>query len=187
MLKFLKVFLISLAVFIFLGWLVMNYLLPSMIVRVVDSDRLVEMLPEEMGQNLLEVRHIIDEHVDEIPQTLDDLNYSFDDMIEFIDDIEEKNMKEIYEEVNMEDSLSADEAFDIIKSHITLDGVDIEHYREQFKNQFDEERFVNALKVANGPDLPFSSNVELVKQVAKRILMQRKAVIESKLDSLRNI
>ena len=187
MLKFLKAFLIALSLCVLVGWLVMNYLLPSMIVRAVESDRLVEMLPEEVGQNLLEVRHIIDEHVDEIPQTLDELDYSFEDMITFIDDIEEKNMKEIYEEVNMQDSLTADAAFDIVKSHIVLEGVDIENYRHQFKNQFDQEQFMSALKVANGPALPFSSNVEIVKQVAKRILIQRKEVIEFKLDSLRNI
>ena len=187
MLKFLKAFLIALSVCVLVVWLVMNYLLPSLIVRAVDSDRLIEILPEQMGQNLLEVRHMIDEHVDEIPQTLDELNYSFDDMIRFIDDIEEKNMKEIYEEITVQDSLTADGAFDIIKSHIMLEGVDLENYRKQFKDQFDKEQFVNALEVANGPALPFSSNVEIVKQVAKRILIQRKTVIETKLDSLRSI
>lgn len=186
--KALRKALISGAITLFIliagGLLVQRFMLPRFIVNALEPETEPSVfIPDRVKPTLYKARKEMAEHIDYVPQMLDSVQMTVDDLVAMIDRMDNDHIANAIDELKETELTSQDQVFDIMVRNIPVEGHDLEIFRYVFKERISLNKVKRALRKFDSP-IATTLMVPVVKETAKQLLHNNRHEIHATLDSL---
>ncbi|MGB5976689.1 MAG: hypothetical protein WBG62_04700, partial [Cyclobacteriaceae bacterium] len=129
------------------------------------------------------VKEAVNEEVDKLPEKMEEMNVSYDDLIQAIDEMDEKDIMATYESLRESPPATTDEAYNVVMSHLDLESVDMEKLRPYFNESLTVEEINRVVEKAEKSKLFSKMSLPVLKNTIRQLLLQREDEIKSKLES----
>ena len=161
---------------------VKNYLLPKVIAESVSGDKpLPAFIPKKVEKTVEVVKQNVDQNMDQLPIIMNELNLDFNDLLYIIDNVNPDQVIKAQKEMGDTEISSTNQAFDIVKRNISIEGYDLEIFRPLFNEKMTVPRINKLVQIAEKNQLQTNMSIPMARNTAKQILLKHKDRIESEL------
>jgi len=165
---------------------VQRIMLPGMIAKSLRSEEEESILiPEGLKPTILKTRKELNRQMDSIPSLMNSLNLTFDDLIYIAETLDANQVLQSINELNRTDLKNTNQAFDIVKKNIVIEGFDLETFRPAFNKKVNLKKIKNALRKINDNNLTTTVSIPIARETVKQVLYDNREKIERNLDSKR--
>ncbi|MFA0963168.1 hypothetical protein AB9P05_15300 [Roseivirga sp. BDSF3-8] len=175
-------FLLILAILGALGYAAYRILLPEVITNAINSEEIPSYIPESTREELQEVRKTIDDQVKKLPEKMEEMDLSYEDLMLVVEEMNEKDILATYESLRKSPPSTTDEAYDVIVNNLQLESVDMERFRTYFNESVTVDKINDVVIKAEKSKLFSQMSLPVLKSTIKQLLMQREDEIKSRLE-----
>lgn len=190
-------------------WYYMNYFLPHQIATSIVNDEdesvLVQedegivkqedkmifikedkniFIPQKIKEQIKTGKKIVSANIEKVDTELERLNVSYEDIEVVINEVNPDDVIKTIDILSKTELISTDQVFDIVKSNIRVNHLDVEIFRESFRQNVNLGMINKALKKLRENNLLASVSIPVAKETAKQILKVRKDKIARELNEI---
>jgi hypothetical protein len=162
-----------------------SYILPAMIAKSISSEGPApKYLPDKIEKTVTVLKKNVNEQVDELPKIMKELDLSFEDLIYIVEHVDADEVLNSVDELNSGKWSNTDEAYDIVVKNIHVEGYDLEKFRPLFNKKARPKKIKRILNAIEENNIRTSLSIPVARNTAKRILLDNREKIETKLDAI---
>ncbi len=161
-------------------------MLPRMIAKSLRSESEESILiPKQLKPTVQKARVELNKQMDSIPKIMYSLNLTFDDLLYIAETIDANQVLRSIDEFNKTDLKDVDQAFDILKKNITIEGYNAEPFRPIFRKKVNLKKIQSVLRKINENQLTTTISIPVARETVKQVLLDNREKLERKLESIR--
>lgn len=161
-----------------------RYYLPATIAESLKSDQYTSLIPEETRQRLEDFKSTVARDVGDLPLLMLEANLDYDDLQIMLERLDPANVSDALLEMSAVTVVSSDQAFDILAKHITIEGYELEQFRNMFVRSNDVDDIRKAMDTVRQYKYLIPLSMQVGKEFARDLLKSARAEIEARLDAL---
>ncbi len=182
--KRLAIVIVILGVIGLIGYKVYEYYIPRAISKALTSGESSEILPTNVKKKVGTLKTKVDKNIDKLPSLMKQANITYDDLYVMIDKADADQFFAAFDEVKLADWETTNEVFDIGLKHISIDGYDLESFREPFNSYATTDKINQWMEIIEKNKLLASMSIPMAKETAKTLLETKKEDILKKMEEL---
>ncbi|MBL3658189.1 hypothetical protein [Fulvivirga sediminis] len=159
------------------------HILPKEMAKALTSDQKT-WVPGPLNKVATEKKEEINAAIDKLPQELHELDLTFDQLLKIVDEVDPDQVKNVIAELNEKKISNVEQAFDVIKTNISIKSVNIELFRDYFTHRIKSKQIQKGLQYLNQNDYLTTISVPVAKQTIKNILLEKQEKIEAELQKI---
>lgn len=147
-------------------------LLPKYVARIILNDETSKLLPKRYEKRIVKSRKRISSSIDSVLVISHRENISLEQLLKAIDEVKEEQVYGFMDELNTTKIVSSDQVFDICKKHFKPD-FNVELFRSVFQEKAPVDLIKKGLAIANKHREDEDMSAEIVRSVAKQLLIEK--------------
>jgi len=171
--------LVVVAVTAYLGY---RYYVPKAIAEAISSEEGSSIMPEKVQKKVKDFKVKVDENIEKLPELMEDVKIEYEDLLVIIDELDADEFFIAYDELKLREWDTTDDVFNIALKHISLEGYDLEKFRNTFNSNASVQKIEQWMKIIEDNELLTSMSIPVAKETAKRVLESKKEKILQKLE-----
>jgi hypothetical protein len=166
------IFLIVMGILAAGSYLAYQYLLPTFVAHSITSDTDHSWIPFEGHAKINKIKKPVNEVATEVVKQIHHSNISIDDLLEAIDNAEEKQAYAMLDELNSNEPETPDEVFSMAKRYFPVN-FNVEVFRAPFNEKITISHIRRGIRLANQYKDQEEIDTETAKTIMKKILLQK--------------
>jgi len=183
--KLLK-FILALAVIGFVAYAAYRYYLPYTIAESLTSGQKSSLVPDEIQEKVEAFKSRVTRDVGDLPVLMVEANIDYDDLKIMLDRLDPDDVSNTLREMSSVSITSVEQAFDIIRENVHIEGYELEVFRDMFVRNSNVVEIRKAMETVREYKLLVAMGMPVAKEVAKDLLESARQEIEMQLDALDN-
>ena len=144
----------------------------------------IPFIPEVVKDRLKTGKKAVDPEMKVVDDELKRLDVTYDDLELVIRDIDTDEVIKTVEVLNNSEFTSTDQVFDIVRENIKVDHLDVEIFRETFRNYITMDMVNVALRHVEENDALANLTIPVAKETVLKIIRERKQDVERELERI---
>ena len=182
--KKLVIYFLVLAVIGIVAYAAYRYYLPSTIAESLKSGQKSSLVPDEIQQKVEAFKTSIASDVGNLPVLMTEVNIDYDDLKTMLDRLDPGEVSNALREMSSVSISSTEQAFDIVQKHVSIEGYDLEVFRDMFVRNSSVEEIRKTMEKLREYEFLFPVGMPVAKEVAKDLLESSRQEIEKQLNAL---
>jgi len=145
------------------------------------------LIPGRLKPTIAKARIELNKQMDSIPKLLNSLHLTFDELIYITETLDANQVIQSINELSKTELRDTDQVFNILKKNITIEGYDLELFRNAFKEKVTLDKVERALKKINDNQLTTTVSIPVARETVKQVLFDNREKLERNLESLQKM
>lgn len=160
-----------------------NWYVPKLVTEAIlnPEKELPSFVPDRVKRTIRSIETQANKRSATVLAAMHDSGVTLEEALAAIDEIQEDHVYAALEELNNTDIVDIDQAFDIAKKHIRVDQFDVEKLRGPYRKFATLARIQRGLKAANKARDTYFDDPEMVRMIAKKLLVEKEKEFRTKL------
>jgi len=158
--------------------------LPSTIAESLKSGQKSSLVPDELQEKVTALKTSVARDVGNLPDLMAEASIDYDDLQTMLDRLDPAEVTSALREISSVDITSTGQAFDIVKKHVSIEGYDLEVFRDMFIRNSSVEDVRKAIDNIREYEFFFPVGIPVAKEVARDLLEASRLEIEKRLAAL---
>lgn len=182
--KKLLIIILILAIILAIAYAAYRYYLPSKIAESLKSGQESSLVPAEVQQKVKVFKTKIARDVGNLPPLMDEVGIDYDDLKTMLDRLEPGEVSDALREMSSTSITSAGQAFDIVVEHVSIEGYELEKFRDMFIRNSNVKEINKVMAKVSEHELLVTMGMPVAIEVAKDLLETSRPEIEKQLEAL---